>query len=57
MPGAFDSFYDELGEVLVSSYDTEEERRAALDALGEKYGETFHPERIPEYVQKYGVHP
>jgi hypothetical protein len=33
------------------------DRQAALVALTQKYGETMHWERIPEYIQKYGVHP
>jgi quercetin dioxygenase-like cupin family protein len=57
VPGAFDSFYDEIGEVLGGSYDTETERQAAQAAVMDRYGETFHWERIPEYVQKYGAHP
>jgi hypothetical protein len=57
VPGAFDSFYDELGAIFAGSYDSEGDRQAALVALTQKYGETMHWERIPEYIQKYGVHP
>ena len=57
VPGTFDTFYDEIGEVLVSASATDEERQAAQVAIMEKYGETFHWERIPDYVHKYGVHP
>jgi hypothetical protein len=57
VPGAFDSFYDELGAILAGSYDPEEDRQAALLTLAERYGETFHWERIPDYIRKYGVHP
>ena len=57
VPGAFASFYDELGAIIAGPYDSEVDRQAALVALTQKYGETMHWERIPEYIQKYGVHP
>lgn len=46
MRGTFDTFHDEIGDVLVSASATDDERQAAQVAMMEKHGETFRWERI-----------
>jgi mannose-6-phosphate isomerase-like protein (cupin superfamily) len=45
-PGEFDNYYDEYEQIVESAMD-EEERRKARAELGERYGVSWHDERIP----------
>ena len=56
-PGAFDAFYDELAGLLADESLGDDERAGRILALNSRYGLVHHVERIPEYVQRYGVRP
>ncbi|HEX2109838.1 MAG TPA: cupin domain-containing protein [Rubrobacteraceae bacterium] len=55
-PGEFENYYDEY-EQIVESEMSEEERRKARVELGERYGVTWHDERIPEVRARFGIGP
>jgi uncharacterized cupin superfamily protein len=55
-PGGFESYFDEYEEIVSSRMDEEERRRARAE-LGERYGVTWHDERIPEARARFGVGP
>jgi oxalate decarboxylase/phosphoglucose isomerase-like protein (cupin superfamily) len=55
-PGKFENYYDEY-EQIVQSVMNEPERRKARAALGERYGITWHEERIPEAMARFGIKP
>ena len=55
-PGEFESYYDEYEEI-VESVMNEDERRKAREALGERYGVTWHDERTPEVMARFGLEP
>ena len=55
-PGEFENYYDEY-EQIVQSAKSEEERLKARAALGERYGITWHDERIPEAMARFGLKP
>jgi quercetin dioxygenase-like cupin family protein len=59
-PGGFESFYDEYEEIaskLAPGEIDEDEHRRARAELGERYGLTWHDERIPEARARFGIGP
>ena len=55
-PGEFDNYYDEYEQIVESAVD-EDERRKARAELGERYGVSWHDERIPEARARFGRGP
>ena len=59
-PGGFESFYDEYEEIaskLASGDIDEDEHRRARAELGERYGVSWHDERIAEARARFGIGP
>ncbi len=59
-PGGFEAYFDEYERIaskLVSGEIDEEEHRSARAELGERYGVTWHDERIPEARSRFGIGP
>jgi quercetin dioxygenase-like cupin family protein len=59
-PGGFESYFDEYEEIaskLASGEINEDEHRRARAELGERYGVTWHDERIPEARARFGIGP
>jgi quercetin dioxygenase-like cupin family protein len=59
-PGGFEDWYDEYEKIaskFASGDIDEEERMKARAALGERYGVTWHDERIPEARARFGIGP
>jgi len=54
IPGEFENYYDEY-EQIVESAMSEDERLEARTELGERYGVTWHDERIPEARARFGI--
>jgi hypothetical protein len=57
-PGGFESYLDEYEKIvskLASGEIDEEEHRRARAELGERYGVTWHDERIPEAMARFGI--
>ena len=52
--GEFENYYDEYEEIVESAMN-EEERLKARAELGERYGVTWHDERIPEAMARFGI--
>jgi quercetin dioxygenase-like cupin family protein len=57
VPATFGSFYDELGATMADPSMSEQERRQAQQALHARYGLTFHWDRVPQLMERYGVRP
>ena len=57
VPATFARYYDEVGAIFADSSMTEHERRETLEAHHARYGVTFHWDRVPELVDRYGVKP
>jgi quercetin dioxygenase-like cupin family protein len=55
-PGGFEGYFDEYEEIVSRAMD-EGQRRRARAALGERYGVTWHDERIPEVMARFGIGP
>jgi quercetin dioxygenase-like cupin family protein len=55
-PGGFESYFDEYEEIVSSTMDEEEQRKARAE-LGERYGVSWHDERIPEARARFGIGP
>jgi quercetin dioxygenase-like cupin family protein len=59
-PGGFEGWYDEYEEIAskfaAGEIDEEEHRRARAE-LSERYGVSFHDERIPEVRARFGLEP
>jgi quercetin dioxygenase-like cupin family protein len=53
-PGGFEGYFDEYEEIASREMD-EDERRKARAELGERYGVTWHDERIPEARARFGL--
>ncbi len=54
-PGsAFEGYFDEYEEIVSRRMGDEEHRRARAE-LGERYGITWHDERIPEVRTSFGI--
>jgi hypothetical protein len=59
-PGGYDGYFDEYKEIalkLVSGEIDEGEHRSAWVELGERYGVTWHDERLPEARARFGIGP
>ena len=59
-PGGFESWYDEYEEIaskLASGEIDEDEHRRARAELSERYGVTWHDERIAEARERFGIGP
>jgi quercetin dioxygenase-like cupin family protein len=59
-PGGFESWYNEYEEIaskLASGEIDEDEHRRARAELSERYGVTFHDERIPKARARCGIGP
>jgi mannose-6-phosphate isomerase-like protein (cupin superfamily) len=57
-PGGFERYFDEYEKIaskLASGEIDEEEHRRAQAELGERYGVTWHDERIPEARARFGI--
>jgi quercetin dioxygenase-like cupin family protein len=54
VPGGLEGYFDEY-EQIASSDLGEDERRKARAELGERYGVTWHDERIPEARARFGT--
>src|SRR5918994_1889275 len=52
--GEFEGYFDEYEEIVSRQMSGEEHRRARAD-LGERYGITWHDERIPEVETSFGL--
>ena len=52
--GSFEGYFDEYEEIASSEMDDGEHRRARAE-LGERYGITWHDERIPEVEAHFGI--
>jgi quercetin dioxygenase-like cupin family protein len=60
VPGGFESWYDEYEEIaskFASGEIDENEHRRARAELSERYGVSFHDERIPEAMARFGIGP
>jgi hypothetical protein len=57
VPATFGSFYDELGATMADPSMSEQERREAQQSLHARYGLTFHWDRLPQLMERYGVRP
>jgi quercetin dioxygenase-like cupin family protein len=55
-PGEFEDYYDEYERIVESGMDDDERLRARTE-LGERYGVTWHDERIPEAMARFGIGP
>ena len=57
-PGGFESWYDgyeEIASKFASGEIGEEEHRRARAELSERYGVSFHDERLPEVMARFGI--
>ena len=52
--GEFEGYFDEYEEIASRRLSSEEHRRARAE-LGERYGITWHDERIPEVEASFGI--
>jgi len=60
VPGGFEGYFDEyegIASKLASGEIDEDEHRRARAELGERYGLTWHDERIPEARARFGIGP
>jgi mannose-6-phosphate isomerase-like protein (cupin superfamily) len=55
-PGEFENYYDEYEQIVESAMDEDERSKARVE-LGERYGVTWHDERIPEVRARFGIGP
>jgi quercetin dioxygenase-like cupin family protein len=53
-PGEFENYYDEYEQIVESEMDDDERQRARTE-LGERYGVSWHDERIPEARARFGI--
>jgi quercetin dioxygenase-like cupin family protein len=53
-PGGLERYFDEYEEIVSSEIDEEQRRKARVE-LGERYGITWHDERIPEAKARFGI--
>jgi uncharacterized cupin superfamily protein len=59
-PGGIEGYFDEYEQIaskLASGEIDEEEHRRSRAELGERYGITWHDERIPEARARFGIGP
>jgi quercetin dioxygenase-like cupin family protein len=55
-PGGLEGYFDEYEEIVSRAMDEDQRRRARAE-LGERYGVTWHDERIPEVMARFGIGP
>jgi quercetin dioxygenase-like cupin family protein len=55
-PGGLESYFDEYEEIVSNETDEDRRRRARAE-LGERYGVTWHDERISETRARFGIGP
>ena len=55
-PGGLEGYFDEYEEIVSKAMDDDQRRRARAE-LGERYGITWHDERIPEVMALFGIGP
>jgi mannose-6-phosphate isomerase-like protein (cupin superfamily) len=55
-PGEFENYYDEYEQIVESAMSEDERLRARVE-LGERYGVSWHDERIPEAMARSGIGP
>ena len=55
-PGGLEGYFDEYEEIVSRAMDEDQRRRARAE-LGERYGVTWHDERIPEVMARFGIKP
>jgi mannose-6-phosphate isomerase-like protein (cupin superfamily) len=55
-PGEFENYYDEYEQIVQSTMNEDERQRARVE-LGERYGVSWHDERIPEAMTRFGIGP
>ena len=53
-PGEIENYYDEYEEIVKSAMN-EDERLKARAELGERYGVSWHDERIPEAMARFSI--
>jgi quercetin dioxygenase-like cupin family protein len=53
-PGEFENYYDEYEQIVKSEMDDDERLRARTE-LGERYGVTWHNERISDARARFGM--
>jgi quercetin dioxygenase-like cupin family protein len=53
-PGGLESYFDEYEEIVSGALDEDQRRRARAE-LGQRYGITWHDERIPEFEARFGI--
>jgi hypothetical protein len=53
-PGEFENYYDEYEQIVESEMDDDARLRARVE-LGERYGVSWHDERIPEARARFGI--
>jgi quercetin dioxygenase-like cupin family protein len=59
-PGGFEGYFEEYEQIaskLASGEIDEEEHSRARAELGERYGVSWHDERIPEAMARFGIGP
>ena len=54
IPGEFENYYDEYEQIVESAMDEDERLKARVE-LGECYGVSWHDERIPEAMARFGI--
>jgi quercetin dioxygenase-like cupin family protein len=55
-PGGLEGYFDEYEEIVSRAMDEDQRRRARAE-LGERYGITWHDERVPEVMARFGIGP
>ena len=53
-PGGFEGYFDDYEEIVSSTMDDDERRRARAE-LGERFGLMWHDEWIPEVMARFGI--
>jgi quercetin dioxygenase-like cupin family protein len=56
IPGEFENYYDDYEQIVESAMDEDERLKARVE-LGECYGVSWHDERIPEAMARFGIGP
>jgi quercetin dioxygenase-like cupin family protein len=55
-PGGLEAYFDEYEEIVSRATDEDQRRRARAE-LGARYGITWHDERVPELMARFGIGP
>jgi hypothetical protein len=51
-----EGYFDKYEEIVSRAMDEDQQRRARAE-LGERYGITWHDERVPEVMARFGIGP